>query len=421
MKNKCIAAVMCVAAGAASAGGLDRSGQSISAIFADDNTAAISLGFVSPSVSGTDIGGTGSYSIGNDYRQYGFSYTNKVTDTFSYALIVDQPYGTDVTYQGNRRTDNLAGTSADLSSRAATVVLRYRFSDRFSMHGGVSYESVKADVTLNGAAYRNEIAVPALTEGVNSALPTGVPALPESTLQNALNGNAVAQATVNAYTPPGDPQLFNTLQAAADLGYSFNMKEDAAFNYLVGLAYEIPDIALRVSATYRFETDHSASTVENIVGNTFSGRVKYKTPQSLNINAQTGIAQNTLLTASYRWTDFSAVNVVPEVLGSDLVNIDDSHRYTVGIAHRFNDALAGSITFIYEPENNDPTVSPLGPTDGLFGITVGGQYTNDNLKLSGGINYSWLGDANAGVDGTPVARFTDNSAIGVGLKAEFSF
>ena len=51
---------------------------------------------------------------------------------------------------------------------------------------------------------------------------------------------------------------------------------------------------------------------------------------------QTGIAENTLLTASYRWTEFSAVDVVPDFLGTDLVNLDDGERYTIGLAHRFS-------------------------------------------------------------------------------------
>ncbi|EDM70843.1 membrane protein involved in aromatic hydrocarbon degradation [Roseobacter sp. AzwK-3b] len=354
-------------------------------------------------MSGTDIGGTGRYSVGNDYKQYGFSYTNNVNDSLSYALIVEQPYGTHVTYEGNPLTDNLAGTSAELSSRAASVVLRYRFGERFSIHGGVSYEAVKADVTLNGAAYRDAI--------TSAALIRATPGLTRSNFANQLATNPAIAGAIAA----------QSTAFVLNNGYAFNMQEDSAFNYLIGATYEIPDIALRFAATYRFETDHSASTVETVFGRFLAGTVNYKTPQSLNLDFQTGIAENTLLTASYRWTDFSAVNVVPMLLQSDLVNIDDSHRYTLGLAHRFNDSLAASVTFIYEPENNDPTVSPLGPTDGLFGITVGGQYTFDNLKLSGGINYSRLGDANPGVAGTPVASFTDNSAIGIGVKAAFSF
>ncbi len=427
-KHTLVAAALCAAAGTAQAGGLDRSGQPISAIFAGDNSIAFSLGYVTPSVTGTDLGGTGSYDVGEGYSQFSFSYTNEVTDAFSYALLVEQPYGTNVNYNGNPLTDNLAGTNADLSSRAASVILRYKIGDRFSVHGGVSYESVKADVALNGVAYRNAITAAAVTRSFNASRPAGTPALSSRTLAAALGGNARAAARIGrnygAGALPGVLAPAFAAQSARFVGnggYAFNMQEDSTFNYLLGATYEIPDIALRFSATYRFETDHSASTTEAVFGSVVPGNISYKTPQSLNLDFQTGISQSTLLTASFRWTDFSEVDVIPLLLQSDLVNLDDSHRYTVGLAHRFNESLAGSVTFIYEPENNRSTVSPLGPTDGLFGITVGGQYRNDDLTFSGGINYSWLGDAVAGVAGQPVASFTDNSALGVGVKAEFTF
>jgi hypothetical protein len=146
------------------------------------------------------------------------------------------------------------------------------------------------------------------------------------------------------------------------------------------------------------------------------GSVDYVTPQSLNIDFQTGIAEGTLLTAGFRWTEFSAVDVIPTLLGSDLVDLDDSFRYSLGIARRFNDNFAGSLTLTYEPEGDGATVSPLGPTDGQFGITLGGRYTEGNMSISGGVNYTWLGDAFAGVADQPVASFSGSTALGIGLR-----
>ena len=98
------------------------------------------------------------------------------------------------------------------------------------------------------------------------------------------------------------------------------MKQDTSVGFLLGAAYEIPDIALRLAASYRFETDHSAATTESMLGlSSVPGTVDYVTPQSFNLDFQTGVAKNTLLTANFRWTDFSAVDVVPTLLGSDLV------------------------------------------------------------------------------------------------------
>ena len=113
--------------------------------------------------------------------------------------------------------------------------------------------------------------------------------------------------------------------------------------------------------------------------------------------------------------------MVPTALGSDLVNLEDGHRYSVGVGRAFTKAFAGSMNVIYEPESDSGLVSPLGPTDGLWGLTLGGRYNNGGLTVSGGVNYSWLGDAEAEVAGRPVATFDDNHAVGIGLRAEYTF
>lgn len=84
------------------------------------------------------------------------------------------------------------------------------------------------------------------------------------------------------------------------------------------------------------------------------------TPQALNVDFQTGIAENTLLTASYRWAEYSAVGMIPTGLGSDLVNLDDAERWTLGVARKFSDTFAGSVSLSYEPKGDGNLVSPVG-------------------------------------------------------------
>jgi long-subunit fatty acid transport protein len=419
-------AALLASTAAASAGGLDRSGQPIGAVFAEDGTTTLSFGVVTPSVTGTDSTGA-SYDVGDSYTQLGLSYTNRISDSLSYALIIDQPYGANITYGTDPLTTNLGGTMADLTSQAATFILRYSVSPRFSVYGGISYEGVGADVALNGISYRNAISTSAVTSAFNAGLPGGTPALSAATLGAAIQGSAAAATAIDTTYGAGTTATLGGqvgAQAgifAANGGYNFSMDTDYSFGYLVGAAYEIPDIALRLAVTYRFETEHSSSTMETMFTSSLASTVDFVTPQSLNIDFQTGIAENTLLTAGFRWTDFSAVDVVPTLLGSDLVNLDDSFRYSLGVARRFNENFAGSLTLTYEPEGDGSPVSPLGPTDGQFGITLGGRYTSGNMSISGGINYTWLGDANAGVGGQPVASFSGSSALGIGLRTEFTF
>ncbi|WP_146585481.1 outer membrane protein transport protein [Puniceibacterium confluentis] len=420
------ASALALAAGSASAAGLDRSGQSVLSIFDADNTATLSFGYVQPSVTGRDALGN-KYDVGENYTQTGLTYTNAVNSQFNYSVILDQPYGVNVDYNGNPATSTLAGTGADLRSEAISFVGRYKINDRFSVFGGIKGERVSAEVALNGQAYAQAISTAAVARSFSGSLPAGAPALSPTTLGAALAGSPTAAGTIDTTYGAGTTAALGGAVAGqigsyfANGGYDFEMEDDSSVGYVVGAAYEIPDIALRLAATYSFEIDHKADTTERLYGTTFKSDVEYVTPQSLNLDFQTGIAAGTLLTASYRWTDFSEVDVIPTTLNSDLVNLEDSHRYTIGLARQFNDQFAGSISFIYEPETGAKTVSPLGPTDGLMGVSLGGRYVNGPMKISAGINYSKLGDADAGVADRSVAKFRDNSAVGIGFKAEMTF
>jgi len=414
LKTATIAAILTASASSLGAAGLDRSFQSISPIFADDGF-ALSYGVVMPDVTGSDNGGPGSYDVGDTYQVPTLSYTRSINDQFNFSLIYDTPYGASTTYGGNPATDNLAGTGADLSSDSLGIVGRYKINDRFSVFGGIKAEQVEATVTLNGTSYAQAISVSAVANAAS---------VDAGTLGAALQGDPTAVAALGGAAVVGALGAQVTTQVTSFLtngGYRFELDRSTQPVYLIGGAYEIPDIALRLAVTYHFETDHDASTTENIFGSTVNSTINYKTPQSLNIDFQTGIAQGTLLTASYRWTEFEAVDVVPTALGSDLVNLDNGQRFTIGIARRFSDAFAGSVTLSYEPEGDDNLVSPLGPTDGLIGLSVGGQYSRDNMVISGGINYSKLGDAQAEVGNTGVATFDGNHSVAIGLRAEFKF
>lgn len=426
MKNMFVgASVLALTTGSAFAAGLDRSGQSVSAIFAADGSTALTFGLVMPSVTGKDAGGS-SYDIGKRYSQTGLTFTKSVNDRFNWAFIADKPYGVDVDYNADPLTSALGGTKADLNSKALTVVGRYKITDRISVFGGIGAQSIDAEVSLNGQSYAGAIA----TAGVAAT----VPGLDSALLGAALGGDIAAATAIDTTYGAGTTAALGGAVAGAvggfnaTGGYNFRMEESTKPNYLIGAAYEIPDIALRIAGTYRFETKHKATISEDLLGTTFDGttpgyddEIDYVSPQSFNLEMQTGIAPGTLVTASYRWTEFSAVDIVPSRLGSDLVNLGDAHRYTLGVAKRFNDRFSGSVTLSYEPTTGDDTVSPLGPTDGLKGISFGGQFTDGPIKISGGINYSWLGDADAGVAGIKAAEFRDNHAVGIGFKAEMTF
>ncbi len=386
----------------AAAGGLDRSGQKIAALFEPGNYAELSFGYVNPSVDGTDttlspFNPTGGNSIGNAADEFiaaGAAIKAQFNDAISFAIIVDEPYGSDIAYPtsdfvvpgpGGTLSDGsvLGGTEAIVESFAITTLARYEFGNGFSAHGGIRYQEISADVTLGGLAYG----------GLN--------------------------------------------------GYHGEFDSDGAFGYILGAAYERPEIALRVALTYSSEIRHDLPTTETVNGIPValltggaipaSGDTRVVAPESLNLDVQSGIAAGTLVFGSIRYARYSDTivaptffdaSVEPTAQGSSLTDIEDALDLEIGVGRQFTDAFAGSIAVGYSRLGEDDLVSPLAPTNGAKSIALGASYQiSDAVKLSGGLRYTRLGDARPETGTPDMARalFEDNSAVTVGLKIGYTF
>lgn len=374
------ACALCVGATAGQAGGLDRSGQPITLIFEEGNYAEFSVSRTNPDVTGNDLTnqnpfGTPSGNIAQDFNQVAAGVRYEINDQFSVALLYDQPFGSDVSYplpSGNPTQPGsllLGGTEAFADSDSYTGILRYKFDNNWSIHGGIRYQRVDGNIRLQGLAYG-----------------------------------------------PFDR-------------YEIDIARDGSFGWLVGGAYEIPDIALRVALTYQSEVKHDFSTTENspLFPSTISGSQDVRTPQSVNLDFQTGVSKSTLLFGNIRWADHSVTQLDTTAVGPlpsvGLIDLTNSITYNIGLAHRFNENWAASINFGYEQEDGDDLVSPLAPTNGFKSIGVGLQYTYENVRISGGVRYTDLGDAFAETGTPDVARaeFEDNDAVSFGIRVGFTF
>lgn len=355
------ASVLALGAGSALAGGLDRTGQSIAAIFEDGTYAEFSLGTVSPSVSGTAVAGLGGFASGDmasSYWQFGFAYKRKLSDTLDAAVIYDQPFGANVEYPTG--TGYYAqGATATLRTNAVTGVLQYTMPSNVSVYGGLRYQTLSA----------------------KAAIPF-----------------------VGGYTGVGD--------------------RDGSFGYLLGVAYEKPEIALRVALTYNSKIKHKIDTTEFGAATSVT---PVDTPQSVNLEFQSGVAKDTLVFGSIRWVEWSAFDITPiqyfgATGGGSLVSYaNDTISYSLGVGRRFNDHWSGAITLGYE-KSNGGFASNLGPTDGYKSIGLGVTYTQDNMKITGGLRYVDIGDAQTQLGATaPSANFKGNDALGVGIRVGFTF
>ena len=204
MKNRLLAAstALLASTSAVYAVGLDRSGQPIGVLFETGNHIEFSFGYTNPSVDGNAIpaaGGAATGNVADSFSIYGIGLKYEINDQWSVAIIGDEPYGSDVLYPGSSATSVLGGTGATADSYAVTALARYKINDNWSVHGGLRYQEISASVTLGGFAF-NSPQSPQVPSGVN--------------------------------------------------GYLGDFSSSGDFGYVVGAAYEIPDIALRVALTY---------------------------------------------------------------------------------------------------------------------------------------------------------------------------
>ena len=361
---------------AALAGGIERAPHSLGARFEPgENFVELSFGHASPDVSGRDdalFGGSSFGDVADSYNFFGVAYKRQINNNLSAALIVEQPYGADILYPSPTAPGEgsvaLGGTAVEVNSTTYTAVLRYRMENNFGVHGGIRGSRADGDVTLMGAAY----------------------------------------GPVN--------------------GYNVALDTDTAFGWTAGVSWEKPEIAARVSLTYNSPIEHEFDTQETLGGSPIDPAgdsvTKVKTPRSWNLEFQTGVAADTLVFGSIRWVNWSEFRVDPRVftglVGSGLVELEDSTTLTLGVGRKFTENWSGSASFSYEKSGNE-LVSPLAPTNGKKGITLAAIYTRDNMKITTGINYTKLGDASPETSDVARAYREDGDVVGVGVRVGFTF
>ena len=171
------------------------------------------------------------------------------------------------------------------------------------------------------------------------------------------------------------------------------------------------------------------------------GKTTITTPQSVNLDLQTGIMENTVAFANIRWVNWKDFAIQPTQFGElsklagkmlpalnkpngfNLVDYsDDQWSITTGVGRKLNDKWAGNFSVGYDTGAGNP-VTTLGPTEGYWNLGLGAQYSpTPQTFIAGGVKYFWLGDADAQTGAHSAAgTFNDNTAIAYGLKMGYRF
>lgn len=163
----------------------------------------------------------------------------------------------------------------------------------------------------------------------------------------------------------------------------------------IGAAYEVPEIALRVSAIYNAPIDYDLS-------GTFAAGLpaaaSVTTPQTFEVKAQSGIAPGWLLLGGIKWVDWSVVDALsvttPGPTLTTVLNYEDGWTVSAGVGHQLTEdltVLAGLTWDKGTSRENGAGVLANGTQSDRLGVNLGAAYKpSENFELSGGVSYSMI-------------------------------
>ncbi|MEH3117509.1 MAG: long-chain fatty acid transporter [Methylorubrum populi] len=197
---------------------------------------------------------------------------------------------------------------------------------------------------------------------------------------------------------------------------TLNLEQDAKAGYRVGLAYAVPEYAMRMQVMYRSAVDHALTgnftlgPLASAIG--LSGGPLVATgagtlPQSVRVYAQTGIAPQWLVYGAFTWVNWSVLpqfGFTIDQLGpsSKILGLRDGFTTQVGVGHAFTDRLSGTVNLNWDTK----TGSAAFILPASVGVGLGLEYKTDYGKIASGVLLARLSGgsqtfaAGATVDGT---------------------
>lgn len=453
-KHLAVAITSISAVSVASAAGLDRSGQDVTAFLQDGTYGEVVYTYIDADVSGKDISGNPTSDIAQAYDFGRFGVKADINDTFSVGVLYDEPWGAAVEYQGN---SNFVSQGADATvnaltggrvPNAATAQAGLRQAQdgitqlRTAIAAAAGGDTTKLQTQLNDTVadarrLGSVLRVASITEeqkgqGTNVEIRT----------QNAtllLGAKLGENKNLQIYGGPqmqrltGEVHLRGTAYGPMT-GYDANIGADMGYGWVAGVAYHKPEIALKAALTYRSKIDHERSIAETIpvTGYQNSQNFKATLPDSWNLDFQTGINPTTLLSAKVRYVPWSDFAIRPPQYGTvtatgnnneplPIVNYSkDQWSAELGLGRKVSDKLAVSGSVGYDSGAGNP-ISTLGPIKGYYSLGLGAKYNvTPEWSVSLGGKYFKFGDATAQLpNGTKVGEFDDNDGYAVGLKLAY--
>lgn len=186
---------------------------------------------------------------------------------------------------------------------------------------------------------------------------------------------------------------------------------DDGYGWRTGLAFEIPEYALRASLIYNSQIDYTMTGTVSFAGPVYGSIAM---PQSVELKVQSGVAPGWLAFGSLTWTDWSVAQNMPlcsvvvappctqtaPAVSALTLYWKDTWTVRLGAAHQFSEmfSMAGSLTWDQGAtqgftSQTDTWAASLAAVltpnehvelrfDGLVGILTGGSL-NTNISIDG--------------------------------------
>jgi long-chain fatty acid transport protein len=321
-----------------------------------------------------------------------------VTDDLSCAGTYTQSFGADASYGPQAIAAGLAdGTglvSRHFSTNEIGATCGYKFDGvgpgRFWIIGGVFGEDITYEETVQffGAP-------------IQAALTPVVGAGTAAAIAGTLDG------TTGTLSFDGDYKL----------GYRF------------GVAYEIPEIAMRAQLLYRSAITHTPDGVfvtaaDFLAGGSGPAVGRGTMPQSVELKVQSGIAPGTLLFGSVKWTDWSVFQVFNyTITGGPLPGVRDLEFFyrdgwtvSAGVGRQITDMVSGSVSLTWD-QGVSTTEDAFTDT---WTLASGVSVKKDNMEvgLGGAVSYLTSGAVMAE---TPAPTGGPGNTFGYTVGNDWSF
>lgn len=461
----------------ANGAGLDRSGQDMTAFLQDGTYAEVVYTYMNTNVSGHDNGvvasvDTSGYVKGNatgnitekyDFFRYGVKAD--INDRFSVGVIYDEPFGAAVQHQDGGTTHFVGrtlssgmtpemvyqGALANVVAAITDPTAKTRAQTAATM---VIPSKTQAETTRTDLLTKKSSGVLSAQEEQLLALSQAALGLTDATLTNQGQGTNVdiqvrnVAGLLGAKLGPiqvyggaaaqrlgGEVHLRGSAYSAAT-GYDASIAPHQAVGWVAGVAYSKPEIALKAALTYRSAIEHKAMIAEVFPALGTAGVTtrdfNVKTPESYNLDFQTGVNPTTLLTAKVRYVPWSKFEIRTPTYGDATATRNsgvplpmasyskDQWSGEIGLGKKISDKLSLAGNIGYDSGAGNPTTS-LGPVAGYYSVGAGFKYNiTPTISASVGAKYLKFNDAYAQLpNGMIVGNFENNDGFVAGVKLAY--